>query len=251
MVSVRFRPVPKVRALLAAFVVFALVPAGAVGAELMPDPGGAGAFGMQGGPGDTAVAREQMRDRMRGAESAEVERQERLASPEARAERERSETAFEGLSDLAAIKLLRGEFAGELRPPVPDAETLVGPDDVSVFYSDYVAVVHGVGDRPDRLIESQVALRTPDTEKIVDLDLALEGTSFAPADGLVDVELSAQVSAGLDVGPVTVSPEGSARASKLDSDTLVYPNTVTDTDVAVNLTPAGFETYHQLRSAKP
>lgn len=204
-------------------------------------------------PGESPQAREQMRKLGEQKQAEQKKQREELASPEARAEREDSKTAHDDLGDGAALDLFRREFGAQLKPPVPDAETLLGGDRVSEFRSDHVAVTEGVGGKPPRLIDSQVPLRAPESDSPgaqkapVDLDLVAQDGGYAADNGVAPVELPKEASAGIQVGPVTVKPEGAADVERIDSDTLAYPNVDTDTDLAVNITPTGFETYHQLR----
>lgn len=186
-------------------------------------------------------------------QAADEKKREELASPRAQAELRDSRTAHDDLSDSAAVALFRSEFAAQLKPPVPDAETLLAGDRVSEFRGDYVAVTEGVGDQPPRLIDSQVPLRAPESDAAgakdapTDLDLVAQDGGYAADSGVAAVKLPKQADQGIRVGPVTVKPEGEAGVARIDSDTLAYPNLDTDTDLAVNVTPTGFESYHQLR----
>lgn len=89
--------------------------------------------------------------------------------------------------------------------------------------------VEGLEGRPDRLVDSQILLRTPDngvvgaTKRLVDLDLVAEGDSFVPDNGTADVELPRDLADGVELGPVTVTPAGDGEAVRLDADTLAYP----------------------------
>lgn len=233
------------------------VPAVARAENLMTAGGGAAFAPFSSGmPGDSPQAREQVRKLGEQKKAEEEKKREELASPKARAERADSRTAHDALADGAATGLLRDKFGRELAPPVPDAETLFGGDRVAEFRSDYVAVLEASGDRPARLIDSQVPLRAPKSGQAgadkapVDLDLVADGGGYAPDNGLARVELPKEAGDGIQVGPVTVKPEGRAGVARVDSDTLAYPNIDTDTDLAVNVTPTGFETYHQIRGPR-
>lgn len=184
------------------------------------------------------------------------ERNAKLASPASKRERADSRTAHDGLGDGAAVDLLRGEFSALLKPMVPDAETLLAGSLVTEFLDDYTVRVTATKREPGRIIDSQIPLRAPAEDqpgapkKPVDLDLVASGEGFAPDNGVADLELPDQVADGVQVGPVTVTPAGQAGVERVDSDTLAYPNLATDTDFAVNATPTGFESFHQLRSPK-
>lgn len=245
------RPTRGTRVAVLAVVVFlVVVPSVAIGQGLLGGDArvfGGSSFGRD-APGASPQAMARLLEAGREAQRAEDEREEFVASEEGRAERARSRSAFGALSDAGAVDLMRREFASELRPLAPDAETLLAGDRVVEYFSDFVARVEGSEGRPDRIIDSQLALRTPDSREVVDLDLEPAGSGYAPDAGLADVALGAEAKDGLKVGRLRLTPEGDARAVRADSDTLVYPNATRDTDVAVNVTPTGLETLHQLRS---
>jgi len=225
--------------------------AGGVGAQELVSPPPALSGDALSGPvaGDSEAGRETMRRVAREHERQVELRREFLASPEARAQRRQSQTAFEGLEADEVLALLRREFSTELLPSVPDAETLLGGDRLVSFSSDFVAQIDGVGDRPDRLIESMVPLRPPGGSQVpVDLDIERAGDDFAPGAGLVDLQIGDQLGDGIELGPLHVTLAGEGTARRLDADTLVYPSVAPGVDVAVNTTPTGFETFHQLRS---
>jgi len=177
-----------------------------------------------------------------------------VGSPKGRKEREDSRTAHDDLSDGAAVDLLREEFASLLKPVTPDAETLFDGAPVEEYVDDYTARLGASGGKPARLIESQVPLRTPGlgrggaSKHPVDLDLVAKGGHFAPENGIVKLEVPEDASGGIRVGPASVVPGGDAGVERVDADTLAYPNVSRDTDLAVNTTATGFETFHQLRS---
>lgn len=128
----------------------------------------------------------------------------------------------------------------------------MGPDRVAGFEGDFVMRVEAAGGRPDRLVDSQLPLRTVNEageRELVDLDLRRDDAGgFVAESGPVDVRLGAGLVEGLQLGPVVVRPEGRVPGVLLDSDTLTYANTVEDTDLAVNLTPTGLQLYASLRS---
>lgn len=113
----------------------------------------------------------------------------------------------------------------------------------------------GPDGKPDGLIDSQVPLRVPrvddpSKQEATDLDLVSSGAdSFVPDASAVAVVLPDKAQDGAAVGPVTVTPEGSADAMRVDGDTIAYPNIEKDTDLVINPTANGIETFHQLRSA--
>lgn len=255
---------------LVAFSALALSPVGVSAASAAPGGfGGAGPFGGLGAfpggepvkpvdappgvaPGDSDAAREAATRLARELKFRSIARRAFLASARGRAERERSRRAFRGFSDARALALLKRKFSGMLRPAVPDARSLVGRDRVVDFLGDHVARVEGLGGRPDRLIDASIPLRALDggRKRLVDLDLEREGDGFVAVNGLVGVRLPATAGDPVRFGPLGVTLPGESGAEKLDAGTLAYPNVAVDTDMAVNLSPSGFEVFHQLRSSE-
>lgn len=189
----RLASLPRCFWILPVALVLACLPSVASAQSLMTGSGLPGSVFGLGGPGDNEASRATLGRIAAEQDQAAADQREKLASPEAQQERENSKTAHDDLTDAAAVSLLKQEFAGELRPPVPDAETLIGSDRVTGFLSDYVARIEGLDGRPDRLIDSQVPLRTADGQTAiktpVDLDLVREGDSYSADNGPVDVEL--------------------------------------------------------------
>ncbi len=202
-------------------------------------------------PGTSREGVAQFQELAREQEAAEKAEEERLASPAARAERDASRTAHGDLPDAAALELLRGEFSPILRSPIPDTETLVGGDKIAAFIGDSAMRIEGRDGRPNRLIDSQVALRVTDDNGVkqpTDFDWTRAGDQYEPETAGPDVAASVDMADGVEVGPLRVTPAGDAEAKILDADTIAYPNSEVDTDLAVNTTPNGIETFHQLRS---
>src|SRR5680860_1368267 len=161
-----------------------------------------------GAPGDSPAARERMRELGRKMREEEAARERRLASPESRSQRARSRSAHRGKGDRAAVDLLSGEFAAQLRPIVPDTRRRCSP--VIACSASSTTTPRSWRARtvaPRRLIDSQVPLRVPgsaDDQELVDLDLVPQGSGFAPENGLVDVQLPSEISNGIELGPVRV-----------------------------------------------
>lgn len=130
-----------------------------------------GSGSLVGEAGDSPQGRERLLAQVREGKEAEERREAFVEGSEGQEERAASRSAFDDLSDAAAVEVMKREFAGELRAPVPDAETLLSGDRVIEYESDFVARVEGSHGRPDRIIDSQVPLRTPGSREPVDLDL--------------------------------------------------------------------------------
>jgi RHS repeat-associated protein len=207
------------------------------------------------GPGDFPTANPgalaQLEEAAEEQRLALAQRGEWLESAEAREERVQSKVAHRGLTDAAALDLLRDRWADVLRPPLPDAETLVGQDRVVGFLDDGAMRVEGLGGRDDRLVLSEIPLRVRDESGArvpTDVDLAREGDEFVPESTIADISVPVELEDGATVDRVAITPAGDATAVKLDGDTVAYPNADLDTDVALVSTLTGLETFHQLRS---
>lgn len=247
------------RLLIAAVAVVVAVPASAradsplFDTSLMGGGGAGGAMFGTGAPGDSPAARERAQHEHERMSAEQQERKKFLASPEAEQEQKASRTATDDLSDRAAIEVLKDEFASELKPLSPDTETLLGGRRAE-YLDDFTARVIGQDGKPEGLIDSQAPLRTPKKDKpaqkeATDLDLVASGDgSFVPDAAPVPLELPGDAKEGVAVGKVSVVPEGAAQAERVDGDTIAYPNIDKDTDLVVNPTANGMETFDQLRS---
>jgi hypothetical protein len=118
--------------------------------------------------------------------------------------------------------------------------------------NDHTAAVRSP-DGKSLALSSTAPLRAadPDTGILgpVDLQLVPRGDGFGPANGLAPVELPSDISAGLGVGRFTLGVVGAASASaqRVD-DTVVWPNSLRDTDVVAHPTVSGLELSLALRS---
>ncbi|MEA2496540.1 MAG: hypothetical protein QOJ29_4451, partial [Thermoleophilaceae bacterium] len=184
---------------------------------------------------------------IKARQDADAKREARrrwLASPEMKAERQRSRDAFRGEDPAAALGLLRDRF--------PELTTGDGYDpqgawhdglDVIDYKDDFSAVIRDGGRR--RLIETTTPIRTTaadGTEVPVDLALTQTADGFEPNQPLVDVELPNQLSSGLSIGTdgVRIVPEGDA-TGQLSDEQVFYPAVATDTDLTARPTPEGLE----------
>jgi hypothetical protein len=111
----------------------------------------------------------------------------------------------------------------------------------------------GADDAADNaIVSSSLPLRNDDDEP-VDLALRSEGDGFAPKAPLVDVDVPDNVQDGIKLGgddPIKITPVAVGPTDGVTvEDKLFYANIQSDTDLLVQPTPTGFETFHQLRSA--
>ena len=196
-------------------------------------------------------------ENVRKDEERIAEANRRLDSPEWRAEREDSRTRFVGLSDADAKVLAEREFGRELRGAYAEfaLDEIAGGRPVQEVVDDRVVVLEGKDGQPPVLVESPWPVRTADDDgekRIVDLSLGQSEGGFAPANAAVDVRLPNELGEGVEVGPVSVAPAGTAegRLSGQDGDRVIYANAQVDTDVVVTPTVTGVEVFWQLRSPR-
>lgn len=183
----------------------------------------------------------------------------RLASPESRSKRIESRTKFLGVADAVAVAVAEGEFGEQLRgarAPFALDEIAQGRQ-VREFLDDRTVVLAGQGDKPPLLVESPWPIRTLDDDgkkRMVDLSLEQTAEGFVPANAVADVQLPARLDGeeGIDVGSVSIVPEGAAEGQLAGgpSDRVIYPNAQMDTDVVITPIDTGVEVFWQLRSPR-
>jgi len=191
---------------------------------------------------------------MQEASEAIEELMERRRTPEARAERERSEHAHEDQGTDEALALARSRFRGAVLAPVWSPLGRPGGD-VERFLGDRSALVElPDGDRV--AMESVVPLRPKtgsDRDELADLDLQRDGGELVPENPLVPIEISNQRDGGIEFPEagvsVSVDTPGEAPAPEVVADKAFYANAGKDLDVLVAPTPAGAEVSLQIRSA--
>jgi RHS repeat-associated protein len=199
---------------------------------------------------DNPVIRQELADAMERAERRKAD----LDTPEARAERERSRTEFVDLDDAAAVDLAGEVFPGALRSDVW-AGARLGGGRVERYLGDFGARIEGPGGVA-LVVQSTVPLRALNAsgeKQPVALALADRGGFFESRNPLVPVRFSKDADEGVTLlGPgVGVRLEGAATGAlgRADSDRLVVPGVLVDTDLWAMPVPAGFESFVLLRSA--
>lgn len=190
-------------------------------------------------------------------EQARASEQATLASPEAVAAREESQTKYEGLDTGQAAKL-----AGEVFPVVIDraAGTLQLPAGQQVvgYPTDNVAQVD-LGEGKHGVIESTgpIAIETSKGHhEPLDLDLEEANGAFQPTRSDLAIEIPKQIAGGVQLASTGISltpvdANGSALGGAegtVDGATVLYANTQTDTDTFVKPLTSGFEEDTLLRS---
>jgi sugar lactone lactonase YvrE len=187
---------------------------------------------------------------------------------------ETNQSAAEGVPhrDLGrdeAMDLMEGVFEPELQ----SAAGIFDEIHARKFLADNVAVIPA-GDQPEStgsdpngavaryqgttLMDSTVPLRTESSsgrEEAVDLSLERNDGELRPANPLVEVDIPGELGEGVDLPEVGVevaladAPEERTPTTTEES-IAFYPNVAQDTDFSVALTPRGFETLTQVRSAE-
>ena len=181
-------------------------------------------------------------------------RNERRATPEARAERDWSRTAHAQLGAAEALALARDRFAGILRA---ELDPLAGLEVVS-FLGDYTALVDQGPGEPDAVVESLLPLRTeagPVETARVDLDLVGAGPdSLEPRNALAATRFPREAAGFVSVGSgVSLRLAGADEVSSgaLTDGKLFYADAIdgASTDLLLIPHPAGLELLLQVRAA--
>ena len=179
----------------------------------------------------------------------QAEREAKLATPEAVAERLVSRKQYEGLHGEEAVALAKQVFAiGRPSWTAPDS---AGEGRITKYLGENTATeVSSSGQH--LMLDSTVPLRSAvGSGQLAPTSLTLEkreGT-YVPANPLVPVSIAGtpgggvSLPLGISVAPVqAAAPEGSV----VVGDKVVYPGTATDTDFMVEPVPAGIEASWQL-----
>jgi hypothetical protein len=176
------------------------------------------------------------------------------ATPSAISDRIASRTRYRDMSDARAVALGRDVFPELIgrdgwRPlALPQGGRILDYAD-----GDRTArLVDGAGKRV--LMTSDAPLRATDADTglpaPVDLGLERQGDGYVPSASTTDIALAADPSGGITVGDVSIALAGAAASTPAQvDDTLVWPNAITDGDVAAQVLPGGVELSLTLRSA--
>lgn len=213
---------------------------------VMPDP--SSLVAPAGVPVPGGAPESPARKRFRGKRLSAVER------AELRRERLRSRGLFRGLDRAGALAAFRAEH----RSVVSERgfSPLAGLR-VDRIRSKNAAVVVSPrsGERRPSLVVSSAPLATEDASGTlvpVDKSLVETGGTFRPrvtGDALLIGDSAGDAVQVGDQGDVAVRALGVADSpAVLERDTVVYPNVMRDTDLAVRPAPEGVETFHHLRS---
>jgi hypothetical protein len=185
-----------------------------------------------------------------GGQRASAE-EARLASPEAVAEREASRTEFVGLGREASVALAEKDFGIDhpsWSPPEGESGGRI---------TQYVGENSAIETLPNGkrvVLASTVPLRSSvgsGQNAPTSLVLQDRGESYQPENPLVPVSISKDAGAGASFPlGITVAPVEAAtpESPELVGNSVVYPNTASDTDFMVEPLPRGIEASWQLRS---
>jgi RHS repeat-associated protein len=194
------------------------------------------------------------------SEQAQAAEQAKLASPEAVAAREESQTKYDGLEPSQAAKLAGEVFPDTIDRPAGALPQLPAGQQVVGYPADNVAQVD-LGGGKHGAIESMepIALETsPGNHEPLDLSLSEVNSAFQPTRSGVGLRIPKQLVDGVQLANTGVSltpvdSSGSALGGSegtVDGATVLYANTQKDTDTIVKPLALGFEEDTLLRSAE-
>jgi hypothetical protein len=204
-----------------------------------------------GGMNQALVLQAVKRDRAR----LERERAERETA-EARAERQRSKTAFRGLSASAARQVALAKYPRQVGRRAFQAPGARKDESVKEYFNDdLTARVHRDGATADALAESTFPLRaTTASGQPAPLDLSIveRNGGFEPANPLAAVHLPTKLATGLSLSDLglglrLVGAAAGSEAATVDSGAF-YANAATDTDLLAQVVPNGLQASLTIRS---
>jgi hypothetical protein len=177
-------------------------------------------------------------------------RQQQRKAPDQVAARQRSRTAYRGMSRADAGLLARQQFPALVTEP-PQGPLTRGKQ-LDGYDGDYAGYLKGAGpDGSNAMIVSGQPLRTKDAAgHLAPVDSTLVGSSndgWAPRNPLERYHVGAKSGSGVtfpDQG-VTVTPGGASVAGVTQDATILYANTQTDTDTLAKPLTDGVEYFWQ------
>lgn len=178
---------------------------------------------------------------------------ERLRTPAARAERQRSRTRHRGLTRTAALALGKAAFPDEFVGQLFDGSQPDRGMKVVERLRGGAAIAETASGQKT-VLQSSAPLVTESAagdEKPVDLTLASDDAGFRTRNALVDLRIAKRSGDGVEFpdGGFSVAPGGQTDVAAVEStDRVFFANTQTDTDFMVAPRPAGAELGWQLRS---
>jgi Ca2+-binding RTX toxin-like protein len=186
-----------------------------------------------------------------------AQREEELQSPAAVAERERSRSAYAGVSDGEAEELLQSVFGPVLAELNQDPARFLSDATVERYAGDGGAVVTNDGET--QLLESNLPLQAEEEDgdaAQLDVTLAPGSEGWEPENPLVDLAIGRSADEGIEIGEegltVTQAGAGDAVATPLGDKSLFFGEVTagSDTDQVVAPISSGVEIFNLLRSAE-
>ncbi|MFL5844298.1 MAG: LamG-like jellyroll fold domain-containing protein [Solirubrobacteraceae bacterium] len=181
-----------------------------------------------------------------------ADRHERQATPEAIAEKERSQAAFRNLTDREAASTAAETF--NLDVPVWTPPALRLGDRITGYSGDNAMTIRRA-DGKGGLIESSLPLWAEDddgTNQRVSIELVREGDDLVTDNAIVDSAISTDVADGVTLPSLelTMRPDGLDRGATAEilGGKAFFANAATDTDWMLAPEPTGVEGLWQLRS---
>lgn len=209
------------------------------------------------GPGYTPETIAGYERNYRDYQRHEGERRERLGRPEARAARQRSRAAYRRLSRAEARQLVRDRFPATIEPSgFQSLESQPGIEEVE-YLDDTQARIRRSNGRRSLVVSAGTPMRAPTDsgdKRPVSLDLVERENYFEPANPVVEARIPKLLSDGVRLGSHGIgidleTPPGVGPVEgELTGAATVYSQVAADTDFLVKPTPAGIETFTQIRS---
>ena len=219
------------------------------GAPALPDPPGEGA---EESPSAAEVPAPSASE-LAAFEDEQREHAEWLESPEAKHQRETSQSAYTSLTAGEAQALLVEAFPQQLKALNADPARVLSTLEVEKPLGTYGALVSDE-EGESAILNSSVPVQSDlggQGKEPVDLALEQSGSSFVPQNPITEVELPGsaeepiQLQSGIEIELPTSDDHG---AEPLGDMNLFYPETETATDTLVAPKAGGVEVFEQLRS---
>lgn len=183
------------------------------------------------------------------------------AVPSAQA-RERSQTAYAGIGDHAALDIAQEELSDLLDAELVPELNLAPGESVKKYLGAYTAVLNEpgaprgpAGVSPGLLVESTLPLRAPEGggSEPIDATLEADGDHYEVGNAPVEAEIPSDLSDGVEMpgAEITVTPRRTETSNSTTVEGKVfYPNADRDTDYLIAPAATGAAIFLQLRSAE-
>jgi RHS repeat-associated protein len=198
-----------------------------------------------------AATQEAVQDASKRAGAAETHRQ----SPEARAERQRSRSAFAGKSDSDARQIAVSKHRAVVSSALWGQPRLRFDERIVSYPNDYTARISRDG-KPGAVVMSSFPVRVRGEDgqrRALDLELVDRGPSLEPKATAAPTTIAKDPRQGVrfSKGNFGIRPlDFGAASPTIVSGKAFFANVAKDTDFIVSPMPTGIETFHQLRSSE-